>query len=749
MAGTVVGHYGVGLNRGLTSPLWSHTKTGIILPRMMHRRPAHLLSLFALLAWSVVTLSACASDDTVELGIEPEADAGADADVCTASFGPGGALGTPVGSSAPNPRMGEQVVYELQVRSANACDPLVGSAEQQEACRARVAPEVDYRAEGTTCSALGQLERIRLGTLDDLLEPTTDYREGITLAYVNERVGATALWFMPLFPNNDIQRIPDPCDNIGSPYAVRDYWHAAGTLSRACILEGRDEYSENPCWANEELREVIDEAHARDMIVMLDIAFNHFGHRYQFYDQANYAPHTNWLAQDPTGEMLWDFEATFDPGLLEPEILDNEETLREQAANYPDLQQALTTLEAECPNLQGQRLVQHVAAWRAALPSERTDWNCDATMLEDMVPGFYLGSDTRRPSQGNGDWFTRDWYDVKFIFHRADQPQWRNEFLRQREYMFRVMNYWVSQGVDGFRLDHATDDFGGMSGEEWRYLIEKVSWYAEQRGQQRPVFLAEEFHRQQEMSPVVDAMTEGFLFDMNGRNGSIKNAGYVERVLENANRFSFNTYIKAGLENHDELRLVDGTGFSPWTGMGFWALGAASWTMPMMLMGQEFGESQRLAFKRSAYLPGRFVGTSSYREDGDQLIAAYRQFIDARLEPENAALLQTGRRFLRTHTGGQADTLVAFVRWGDDATPMLVVHNLWESESSARFVVPPDLAAGIGMTACDEWRAVDTFTGAVLVPCMAGTEWTRSVPIRMPWNRRAAWARMEMCTDAP
>jgi glycosidase len=225
------------------------------------------------------------------------------------------------------------------------------------------------------------------------------------------------------------------------------------------------------------------------------------------------------------------------------------------------------------------------------------------------VPGFYLGSDTRRPSRGNGDWFTRDWYDVKFIFHRADQPQWRNEFLRQREYMFRVMNYWVSQGVDGFRLDHATDDFGGMSGEEWRYLIEKVSWYAEQRGQERPVFLAEEFHRQQEMSPVVDAMTEGFLFDMNGRNGAIKNAGYVERVLENANRFSFNTYIKAGLENHDELRLVDGTGFSPWTGMGFWGLGAASWTMPMLLMGQEFGESQRLAFKRSAYLPVRFVVT--------------------------------------------------------------------------------------------------------------------------------------------
>jgi hypothetical protein len=119
------------------------------------------------------------------------------------------------------------------------------------------------------------------------------------------------------------------------------------------------------------------------------------------------------------------------------------------------------------------------------------------------------------------------------------------------------------------------------------------------------------------------------------------------------------------------------------------------------------------------------------------------------LNNENAALLQTGRRFLRTHTGGQADNLVAFVRWGDGETPMLVVHNLWESDSTARFVVPPDLAAGIGMTACDEWRAVDTFTGAVLVPCMAGTEWTRSIPIRMPWNRRAAWARIEMCTDLP
>ena len=38
-------------------------------------------------------------------------------------------------------------------------------------------------------------------------------------------VGANALWLMPVFPVNDEWNLPDACDNLGSPYAVRDYLH--------------------------------------------------------------------------------------------------------------------------------------------------------------------------------------------------------------------------------------------------------------------------------------------------------------------------------------------------------------------------------------------------------------------------------------------------------------------------------------------------------------------------------------------
>ena len=167
-------------------------------------------------------------------------------------------------------------------------------------------------------------------------------------------------------------------------------------------------------------------------------------------------------------------------------------------------------------------LVRSFGMWREALDWERAAFPCEDAYLESGLPGFYLGANHFDPAARFGDFFTNDWRDVKFLFHHADNEAHQHELVREREYLFRILNYWVSRGVDGFRLDHTTDYYGGMGPSEWRYLLGKVVYYAEKRGQARPTFLAEEFHDQQGMADVVDILNVGYVRDKYGRDGCTK-----------------------------------------------------------------------------------------------------------------------------------------------------------------------------------------------------------------------------------
>jgi len=137
---------------------------------------------------------------------------------------------------------------------------------------------------------------------------------------------------MPLFPNNDTWAIPDACDDLGSPYAVRDYLHAAGTLSRACIAKGADEYSATPCWGNDALDQLIQSAHQKGLKVMLDVAFNHFGHNYLMYDLGDFTPVRERTSRGEDLNHLWDFAGTYEANLVHPSLLDTEAGLNAFAA---------------------------------------------------------------------------------------------------------------------------------------------------------------------------------------------------------------------------------------------------------------------------------------------------------------------------------------------------------------------------------------------------------------------------------
>jgi hypothetical protein len=647
----------------------------------------------------------------------------------------------PGGAHRPDPATDTLVLYELQVRSANACDPGLGSEAQRAACAAKPAPRVVYRAVDSSCPDLDRLERIRLGTLQDLAAPTADPTEGITLRYISEQVGANAVWLMPPFPNNAQVALPNACDNIGSPYAVTDYLHLSGMIDTACIEQGRDEYSDPPCWAGGGFDAVIDEANRRGVRVMLDVAFNHFGHNYRPYDIAG-RRRLEPLIEAGDVAALDDFGATLDPALLESTVLDTEEQLDALVAADAEASALYDALVAACPGRSAAWRLRAWAAFAMATGAERAAFDCSGETLEAWLPAFYQGADRQNPSTG-GDFYSGDWRDVKFLYHHVETPGRLAEALRVREYLFRVLNHWVSRGVTGFRLDHTTDAANGLSPGFWRYVIAKVRYYAALRGQPSPVFVAEEFFDQAGMAQVADMMTEGFLFDMNGRGGAVKDAAHVARVLTHTERFGGSVRVLTHLENHDELRLLDGTGFDFDTGAGFWVLGASTWSTPMLLAGQEYGERARLEFRRSSLLPMRFDPAAM--RGWQERVARYRGAIEARNSEELRALRSRGLRVLRGPGGASTGNVFAMARWTSDRQGLVAVYNLWPASSQARFSLPADVAGAMGLDPCGSYRLVAADASSELVSCRPLAEYANGFTVWMSAPVRWAWAIPERC----
>ncbi len=630
---------------------------------------------------------------------------------------------------------GSTVLYEVQLRTANACAPGVGSSAQQAACAAKIAPVQVYSQQGENCSALASLESIRLGTIDDMLATTSDYESGITLTYIKNAVGANAVWIMPPFPDNDSWSVPDPCDNLGSPYAVRDYFHINPALSQSCITKAAGTAE---CWSNSAFDALVAQAHSLGLRVMLDIAFNHFGHNYLTYNVAGVTQIRDRTAQGQDLTNLWDFASTYDSALLHPTILD-------QPSQIPPGSD-LAELQARCPALTGDNLVRAYNTWEMAFDWDRASFDCTNLFLEYEAPGFYLGADQHDPSSHVGDNYSANWPDVKFLFHREENSAHTWEFVREREYLFNVMNYWVSRGVDGFRFDHATDPISGMGSNEWKYLTSKVDYYASRRGQAMPIYLAEEFSEQRQMDHVVDAETEGYVTYMNGRNGATKNTAYVDGAIAETAEFGDRAFVMTALEDHDELRLLTGTGFDYWTGAGFWGIGATTRSMPSMLMGQEIGESYQLNFRRSDYLRSRFVGSPAYTTEGPALLGYYNTMITARLANENRALLSPNYFLLKsTTTNEQNENIYAAVKWSDDGNVVFVFHNLWEVNASDTFYIPPNIVSAIHLTPATSYKLIDAISGDQLGACTTGADLAYSFYVSLSAGTRAQWARLETC----
>jgi hypothetical protein len=191
--------------------------------------------------------------------------------------------------------------------------------------------------------------------------------------------------------------------------------------------------------------------------------------------------------------------------------------------------------------------------------------------------------------------------------------------------------------------------------------------------------------------------------------------------------------------------LLDGTGFDAWTGAGFWGIGAAQRSTPMILMGQELGETHGLAFRRSDFLRSRFVGSDSYDASAPALVDYYHAMISARLDPRNRALLAPSYSFLRTQSGGVDERIVAQVKWSADGNVVFVFHNLWEQDVAETYTIDPAVAAALSLRADLSYRLVDAISGQQLGSCHYGGDLERGFYVAMGQGTRAQWMRLELC----
>lgn len=635
-----------------------------------------------------------------------------------------------------------KTIYEVQVRIANACDPRIGSDEQKAACLKKVSPPFNYKVQGEQCpkEQLQELQAIRLGTLEDFLLPTTDYRQGITLDYI-KKLGVDYVWVMPIYPDNDRFSTPAPCDNLGSPYASIDYMHVQSSLSSDCINRRMNET--NGCWGNDAFRTFINEAHKKGLKVILDVAFNHLGHGYEGYDYTNFKN----IWEFPTEEQQWDYTQSYDADLLNPTIFDSAEKINLfNPANLALYKEFV----AKCPNVLKQGKItfkgmQLFNWYKNSFDFERTQFNCNANYLEEAAPGFYLSENRWDPADSRGKFFTNDWKDVKFLFHHERNVAHRWDFWRVREYNFRVMNYFVSLGVDGFRMDHSTDSINGFGPNEWRYQRGKVEFYAKKRGRTEPlVWLAEEFHDQGGMTPIVEVMTEGFQNCL--RAGSInKDARHVQNCIGNNDRFGGEVLVLSGMENHDEPRSNNQpvTGWNMWTAAGFWATSATSYGVPTILMGEEFGESWQLGFSRSDLLRSRFVGHPNYNPQGDALIQYYTQLVKAR--HQNAPLYDNSHYFMKPNNGQMIDPRIfAIMKWSGTSV-VFCFHNLYEVDVAQAYYIPPEIARQAAIQDNYNYRLFDLISNQYVGSCIRGADLKFAFYVAMPKGTRAQWLRLELC----
>jgi hypothetical protein len=463
---------------------------------------------------------------------------------------------------------------------------------------------------------------IVISTFRDLMDPTF----GKYNLQAIKAAGKNTIRLQPPFVAERWSGAP-AVDTLGSPYAATDFFSIDPRYSRDAQQSGV------PAWDRDRLRQIanaefwdfVRAAHAEGFKVILDIALNHTGHDTIIRD----------LFDDPVnGERV--LRNNFDQITINSEQTDAVRA-RLQANPYGT----------------GEQIFPELWANRNFTPE-------GAHSADQVIAG------------GNGEWPDTEQLNTGaynwggLIF---DTPLTRSV----TDYLTRVMKHWVApppsetggvqiDGVDGYRVDHSTNMPPGF----WERSITQLHAMVD-----KPlVIIQEDFNQAERLRVYGDAMEGGWYRDLINafRNSNIPAIWGIVK-----NPYFFET-LRGG--NHDEERIINQFGGDMMATGRYLDMLDLFGGISTTVMGDEFGEAEKLRFKQVGARP-------------DTL----RQAAEQRLPQPNINLQTTVRRAgeakvndpsLRTvlteplGADGPEGNILAMARHADDKSipPTLVFTNL-------------------------------------------------------------------------
>jgi len=451
---------------------------------------------------------------------------------------------------------------------------------------------------------------IQVSTFRDLMDP----KFGKYNLQAIKAAGKNTIRLQPPFRHDRWDR-QHPADTLGSPYAATDYFSIDPRYSRDAQASGV------PSWDKDKLRKIanaefwdfVKEAHRQGVKVILDIALNHTGHNTTIRD----------LFDDPVrGEHV---------------IRNNFDQIALDASQTGAVARRL----ARNPHGPGEALFPEMFANKNKDPS-------GAHSIDQTIAG------------GSGQWGdTKQLNTGAFDFggHIVETPM--NQQVLDWE--TRILKYWTRpppeetggvqlDGVDGFRIDHATNappEFWERSVNQLQAMVDKPL-----------VFVQEDFNQGERLRVWGDAMESGWYKDLINDFKS-SNVDGVFGIVDNP--YFFET-LRGG--NHDEERIIhmfDGDMMATGRYLAMLDLfGGLSTTV----MGDEFGEGQKLGFKVAGMRPDvlRQANDGTLPRANVELQGAMRRAGEAKnTDPSLKTVLRT-----RLWSKGPNHNIVAMARHADD-----------------------------------------------------------------------------------
>ncbi len=482
-------------------------------------------------------------------------------------------------------------------------------------------PDLRFRAKATEHEALNE-RIVHVGIANSLPEDWrfstfSDLTDGEFGKYTLEGLaseGVNAIRLQPPF-RADPWNYRHPYDTAGSPYAATDFFSIDPRASRdATGIEGWDRDKQMKV-ANEEFKRFVDKAHKLGIKVILDIALNHAGHNFTFRD---------YFEDRPTGERV----------------------LRDNFSQIALNKEQLSVIE---DRLKSPGMLKYAEYLYPQMYASKFNDRWGAQNVTDTKGG------------GNGEWADTKQFNHGVFNYGVDEGRTAMND-KVVDWYGRILKFWVNEmGVDGFRLDHATN----LPMTFYEKAMNEV-----QASANKPVaFIGEDFNQHDKIGPFVDVLESGWYRVLVDAAKGLR-ASEIRDVLSSG---YFNESLRSG--NHDEHRIVDDFGGDLMAVTRFQAMMMLSGGWFTSLMGDELGEGKQFAFKHTGAVPPVLWQARLQTLSADNLKMKRWMGQAGHMKTHVDALKTNRREFLDRVDGSRSDDVVAMARHADGSDQTVLVFT--------------------------------------------------------------------------